>query len=131
MIQRVEDYIVLNAKNVSRTGLNYRQTLTIQKITPTEIFLQTVLQENVTPVLKYMIYKMLIWLLDSEWWMIFKHFEHEKWSIISIITSIEQMKRDVEKLKRSNIYQNHGEVDQNLNQIMNESMDRMISFRRN
>ena len=54
-------------------------------------------------------------------------FEDEKLDIINIVTSIEKLKKSVEKLKRRNAYQNHNEVEHDFNPNVNGSMERIYN----
>ena len=58
--------------------------------------------------------------------MKFKMLENQKLDVISIVTSIEELKKTVEKLKRRNVYRNQNEVEPNFDPDINESMERIL-----
>ena len=64
--------------------------------------------------------------MDKECWMKFKMLENQKLDAISIVTSIEELKKTVEKLKRRNVYRNQNEVEPNFDPDINESMERIL-----
>ena len=64
--------------------------------------------------------------MDKECWMKFKMLENQKLDVISIVTSIEELKKTVEKLKRRNVYRNQNEVEPNFDPDINESMERIL-----